>query len=55
LSNGDGPAATAELNFVIALAVHKNKVYLADLSTREFGGLSRSLAESQNPEQLIAQ
>jgi sugar lactone lactonase YvrE len=33
--NGDGrPAATAELNFVIALAVHENSLYLADLGNQ---------------------
>jgi len=47
--NGDGPAATAELNFVIALAVHRNKLYLADIGNQRVRRIEPLASEEPKP------
>lgn len=47
--NGDGPAATAELNFVIALAVHGNKLYLADIGNQRVRRIEPLVFEEPKP------
>jgi trimeric autotransporter adhesin len=47
--NGDGPAATAELNGVIALAVHKNKLYIADIGNQRVRRIEPLSCEEPKP------
>ena len=47
--NGDGPAATSELNSVIALAVHKNKLYLADEGNQRVRRIEPLVSEEPKP------
>jgi sugar lactone lactonase YvrE len=47
--NGDGPAATAELNSVIALAVHKNKLYIADIGNQRVRRIEPLVSEEPKP------
>jgi sugar lactone lactonase YvrE len=47
--NGDGPASTTELNSVIALAVHRNKLYLADIGNQRVRRLEPLSREKPKP------
>lgn len=47
--NGDGPAATAELNSALALAVHQNKLYLSDIGNQRVRRIEPLFGQEPQP------